>query len=255
MQPRLLFCDSDSAYRLALEKELKNSEFDIAFSNTADLLVAQFPISCPHILIMDILQHGYEGGEVVQYLLAQKNRPFIAVCTALQKEPVISRLLAEGVDYIISKPISPQRLAQTIRMLVEMYTSDYAGRLYSSARTEKKPLSLYVETTRVLGEIGIFPNLKGYHFAREAVVRIAEESRFIGRVTAEIYEDIAKKFGSTPDCVERNIRNAIETAWTKGNLAKINEIFGNSIDSNKGKPTNSEFIAMLADIIRMAGKR
>lgn len=246
MQPRILYCDADSSYRSALEKELKGSGFDITFSDTADMLVAQFPISCPHILIMDLIQCGYDGWEVIEYLLTQRNRPFIVVFSALLTDALNCRLLDMGVDYLLYKPLPPQEMHQRIEMIIELYKNRS-----TNVREQEKKESIYMETTRALSELGIYPNLKGYHFVREAIVTVCESNRLIGRVTGEIYEGVAAKFGSTADCVERNIRNAIENAWIKGDLNKINDMFGNSVDSNKGKPTNSEFIALLADKIRL----
>ena len=126
---------------------------------------------------------------------------------------------------------------------------------YVSKRTAPvKAKSLDVEVTNIIHQIGVPAHIKGYLYLREAILMVIRDVDLLGAVTKELYPLIADKYNTTPSRVERAIRHAIEVAWSRGNVDVVNSLFGYTIDVNRGKPTNSEFIAMIADKLRVENK-
>ena len=120
--------------------------------------------------------------------------------------------------------------------------------------TENKPVDLETEITSIIHEIGVPAHIKGYMYLREAISMVVNNVELLSAVTKELYPSIAKKYNTTASRVERAIRHAIEVAWSRGQIDTINKLFGYTINNGKGKPTNSEFIAMIADKLRLKNK-
>ena len=115
--------------------------------------------------------------------------------------------------------------------------------------------SLEIDITNIIHEIGVPAHIKGYHYLRDAIIMVVEDIDLLGAITKELYPAIAKANNTTPSRVERAIRHAIEVAWNRGKLETINSLFGYTVQNDKGKPTNSEFIAIIADKLRLERKR
>lgn len=147
-----------------------------------------------------------------------------------------------GVNYYIAKPINEAKLASNLQefLFYNKEKNSYANRMLTNSFVEK-------EITTILHEVGIPAHIKGYLFLREAIFRVYKQQDYLGQITKNLYPDIAKKFTSSSARVERAIRHAIEVAWNRGNVDCIDNIFGYTISADKAKPTNSEFIAMIAD--------
>lgn len=147
-----------------------------------------------------------------------------------------------GVNYYISKPINEAKLAANLQefLFYNKERNTYSSKVLSNSYVEK-------EITAILHEVGIPAHIKGYLFLREAIFRVYKQQDYLGQITKNLYPDIAKKFTSSSARVERAIRHAIEVAWNRGNVDCIDNIFGYTISADKAKPTNSEFIAMIAD--------
>lgn len=147
-----------------------------------------------------------------------------------------------GVNYYIAKPINEAKLAANLQefLFYNKEKNSFASQVLSNSFVEK-------EITTILHEVGIPAHIKGYLFLREAIFRVYKQQDYLGQITKNLYPDIAKKFTSSSARVERAIRHAIEVAWNRGNVDCIDNIFGYTISADKAKPTNSEFIAMIAD--------
>ena len=172
--------------------------------------------------------------------------------TAFGQENITQRVVALGADYYVLKPFNMEVLASRIRQLASSISVQQPA---ATIAHSIKPHSIDMQVTNVIREIGIPAHIKGYQYLRDAIMIIIDEVEILGSVTKILYPQIAEKYSTTPSRVERVIRHAIEVAWSRGNIDMINRLFGYTIKLEKGKPTNSEFMAMIADKLRMEQMR
>jgi two-component system response regulator (stage 0 sporulation protein A) len=211
----------------------------------------------PDVLILDNIMPYIDGFEIMERIpeMNLDKMPKIIMLTAMGHETLSRRAAALGADYYIVKPCDMSILVKRIYYI--------AGRenliLQSSGKTKKlvrddshfKSTSLESDITNLMHEIGVPAHIKGYQYLRTAIALCVNNMDLISAVTKELYPMIAKEYNTTSSRVERAIRHAIEVAWTRGRLETINSLFGYTIHTGKGKPTNSEFIALLSDKIRL----
>jgi len=203
----------------------------------------------PDIIVLDIIMPHLDGIGVLEKLATGyiANRPRIIMLTAFGQETVTQRAVELGADYYILKPFDFSVLASRIRQLSE-------GLQVNQYITSVKPKNLDVAVTNIIHEMGVPAHIKGYHYLRDAILMVINEINLLGAVTKELYPMIAQKYQTTPSRVERAIRHAIELAWDRGNVEMMTKFFGYTINLERGKPTNSEFIAMVADKLRIEAK-
>jgi two-component system response regulator (stage 0 sporulation protein A) len=209
----------------------------------------------PDVLILDIIMPHLDGLGVLEKLREMdiSPRPKIIMLTAFGQENITQKAVQLGASYYILKPFDMDVLASRIRQLVsnQSITS-------GSAKTNVVPMTkgrnLDANITSIIHEIGVPAHIKGYQYLREAITMVYNNIEILGAITKTLYPDIAVKFKTTPSRVERAIRHAIEVAWTRGNIDSISQLFGYTINISKSKPTNSEFIAMVADKLRIEHK-
>jgi two-component system response regulator (stage 0 sporulation protein A) len=172
--------------------------------------------------------------------------------TAFGQEDVTKKAVDLGASYFILKPFDMEHLASQIRQVSGTTTSSIrkSSTVYRS-QTEAKPKNLDASITSIIHEIGVPAHIKGYMYLREAISMVYNDIELLGSITKVLYPDIAKKFNTTASRVERAIRHAIEVAWSRGNIESISSLFGYTVSMTKAKPTNSEFIAMVADKLRL----
>lgn len=201
----------------------------------------------PDVVILDIIMPHLDGIGVLERLNSlSARRPKIIMLTAFGQESITQRVVELGADYYILKPFNMDVLASRIRQLATTIT---AQRPVVAQAIKARPVD--VEVTNIIREIGIPAHIKGYQYLRDAIMMIITEIDLLGAVTKVLYPMIAEKYATTPSRVERAIRHAIEVAWSRGNMDMINRLFGYTVKLEKGKPTNSEFMAMIADKLRM----
>jgi two-component system response regulator (stage 0 sporulation protein A) len=197
----------------------------------------------PDVMLLDIIMPHLDGIGVLERLAGRETRPKIVMLTAFGQETITQRVVEMGADYYVLKPFDLEVLANRVRQLCDRPTV-----------TRPRPVrtrSLDLDVTQLIHEIGIPAHIKGYLYLREAIVMAVARYDLLSAVTKELYPAIALKYNTTPSRVERAIRHAIEVAWNRGNLEVINSLFGHTVSQERGKPTNSEFIAMVADKLRM----
>lgn len=199
----------------------------------------------PDVLLLDIIMPRLDGLGVLEKLNDGPDRPRILMVTAFGQEQVAKHAAALGANYFIMKPFDLRILGERIRQVA----LPGASRPSNSSNRVRRQID--AEVTRLIHQVGIPAHIKGYQYLREAILLVIKDVDLLGAVTKELYPAIAGRFNTTPSRVERAIRHAIEVAWNRGNVDAINSIFGYTISSNRGKPTNSEFIAMVADHMRM----
>jgi two-component system response regulator (stage 0 sporulation protein A) len=204
----------------------------------------------PDVVILDIIMPHLDGIGVLERLsqMDLKKRPKIVMLTAFGQEKVTQKVIQMGADYYVLKPFDLEVLTSRVRQMVGN------GQEMTRPQAAPKPKTMDVEVTGIIHEIGIPAHIKGYHYLRDAIVMVVSRVELLSAITKELYPSIASKYKTTPSRVERAIRHAIEVAWNRGNLDLINSMFGHTVSQDRGKPTNSEFIAMIADRLRMGMK-
>ncbi|WP_410514709.1 sporulation transcription factor Spo0A [Paenibacillus sp. BR2-3] len=217
----------------------------------------------PDVLILDIIMPHLDGLGVLERLrdMDLNPAPKIIMLTAFGQENITQRAVQLGASYYILKPFDMEVLANRVRQLVGTpgsVTSSSNMNNYTSMKSNVVPLSkgknLDANITSIIHEIGVPAHIKGYQYLREAITMVYNNIEILGAITKTLYPAIAEKFKTTPSRVERAIRHAIEVAWTRGNIDSISHLFGYTINISKSKPTNSEFIAMVADKLRIEHK-
>ncbi|ADY56381.1 response regulator receiver protein [Syntrophobotulus glycolicus DSM 8271] len=212
----------------------------------------------PDLVIMDLVMPNLDGLEVLERIngRASINRPKIIMLTAFGHETLTHQAMVMGVDYFILKPFDLEILGKRIRTLTQdiEVTNTPPLQVCTSIATAGKAINLNVEVTTMMHQLGIPAHVKGYQYIRDAIMMVIEDVSLLGAVTKELYPAIAKKYNTAPSRVERGIRHAIELAWERGHMETLKRIFGYSMNIERQKPTNSEFIALLADKLRVMSK-
>ncbi|QGP94058.1 Stage 0 sporulation protein A [Neomoorella glycerini] len=205
----------------------------------------------PDVVILDIIMPHLDGIGVLEQLhaLNYEPRPKIVILTALGQENMTMRSMELGADYYILKPFDLEVLGNRLRQLANGQALPAAP-----AQANRGGRNMDVEVTRIIHQMGVPAHIKGYQYLREAILMVIDDISLLGAVTKELYPLVARKFMTTPSRVERAIRHAIELAWDRGNVEMMNKFFGYTINVERGKPTNSEFIAMIADKLRIGAK-
>jgi two-component system response regulator (stage 0 sporulation protein A) len=214
----------------------------------------------PDIAILDIIMPHLDGLGVLEKLrsMTLKKRPLFIILSAVGQDKITQRALALGAEYYIVKPFDVEVLVSRIRQLKDsshnpVIRSDYT---LESKTPYHIPVqrNLEVEVTNIMHEIGVPAHIKGYQYLRDAIMMVVKDLDIINSITKQLYPSIAREYNTTPSRVERAIRHAIEVAWSRGQVDTIDSLFGYTVSIGKGKPTNSEFIAMVADKLRLEMK-
>lgn len=243
----------------------------------------------PDIVVMDMILPGIDGIGILEELDRQElfRRPVIIIETALRMSHMVEEALKKGADYYMMKPISNRLLIQRMNQMAEgrgtglkpilpkEYVEEASAVSVASAvptmPTEQVSFrdvqkggrhtlqsggyqysgDLEMDITNILLEIGIPAHIKGYQYIREGIIMSFYDRNMLQYITKFLYPSIAKKYKTTSSSVERTIRHAIEVAWRRGNMEVLEEVFGNTVCAGKGKPTNSEFMALLTDKLRL----
>ncbi len=225
--------------------------------NEACELIAE---KLPDIAILDIIMPHLDGLGVLEKVrsMSLKKRPLFIILSAVGQDKITQRALSLGAEYYIVKPFDMDVLVSRIRQLKDsnqspIIRSDYTPEAKSSYRAPTQR-NLEVEVTNVMHEIGVPAHIKGYQYLRDAIMMVVKDLDIINSITKQLYPSIAREYNTTPSRVERAIRHAIEVAWSRGQVETIDALFGYTVSLGKGKPTNSEFIAMVADKLRLEMK-
>lgn len=209
----------------------------------------------PDVLVLDIIMPHLDGLGVLEQIqmMNLQPKPKIIMLTAFGQESITQRAVELGATYYILKPFDMEVLTERIRQMCKDHLSPKPLSNHLTPPLHKQN-NLDANITNVIHEIGVPAHIKGYLYLREAIIMVYKEVELLGAITKSLYPRIAKKFHTTPSRVERAIRHAIEVAWSRGNMESIRNLFGYTINVTKAKPTNSEFIAMVADKLRIEHK-
>ena len=245
-QKKIVVADAGEEFRRLLV-ELMEQEDDLeVVGDTADgaELVELCRQRQPDIVVMDmILAGGMDGMDVLDAISRLRQRPRVLILSGYIKGSVVDAAAAKGADFFVTKPC---RLSVVCERLRKVMTSGAEEVDYTA--------SLENQVTAIIHEVGVPAHIKGYQYLREAIMIAVNDMDVINAVTKVLYPEVAKRFNTTPSRVERAIRHAIEVAWDRGDLETLQKYFGYTVSNAKGKPTNSEFIAMIADRLQLQQK-
>ena len=200
----------------------------------------------PDLVVMDMILPGLDGlGLLDQLSIMKEKRPEVIVLSQFMSERIIAAAMEHGVYYYMTKPCRTESLLERMRQALTP-TGSAAGR-----GAVEEGVELSSQITSIIHEIGVPAHIKGYQYLREAILIAVEDMEVINAVTKVLYPEVARRYNTTPSRVERAIRHAIEVAWDRGDLETLQKFFGYTVSNTKGKPTNSEFIAMIADRLQL----
>ncbi len=248
---RVLIADAGEEFRGMLS-ETFNDENDMEIvGQTGDgAEVLRLVRACtPDILVMDLLLGNMDGMKVLESLPLP--RPKVLVLSSYVQGNVAEQAAIRGANYCMLKPCKPEAVVESARLILTQAQPVAETTLHPAFGTRR---SLESVVTAIIHEIGVPAHIKGYQYLREAIVMTVEDMDVINAVTKVLYPEVAKRFGTTASRVERAIRHAIEVAWDRGDLETLQKYFGYTVSNAKGKPTNSEFIAMIADRLQLQRK-
>ncbi len=257
---KIVIADDNKEFRGVLKDFLSSKNmFDIvAMADDGIKAVQAVERFEPDILILDIIMPHLDGLGVLEKLHKTdlKKFPKVIILSAVGHDKITQRAINMGVDYYIIKPFNFDSFSERLLQISGFETSKMHSRSREMIYNEsaEKELSLEAKITEILREIGVPAHIKGYQYLRTSIIEVVNNIELLGAITKELYPGIAIRYSTTASRVERAIRHAIEVACNRGKLETINSIFGYTIHNNKGKPTNSEFIAMIADKLRLEQK-
>ena len=253
----VLVLDDSSDFRQTTRDMLTGNGFRIVES-TGDPKTALECIRTkqPDVVIFDIIHAKTDGIAFLKEALSIRTTKRIryVVASSITSDVIIKEMMHLGASYYLVKPVNYDILSERLFQLCGKPSSTANAAAPQSILPTPIASDIEEQVTAIILEIGIPAHVKGYHYVRAAIILATEEPDTINAVTKIIYPTIAKQFGTSASRVERAIRHAIEVAWDRGNVDTLTSIFGYSINSNRGKPTNSEFIAMIADRLRLKNK-
>ncbi len=196
------------------------------------------------VLILDLIMPKKDGLYVLEELKKSKKQKNIIVLTSYNEPDTIRRVSEYGVRYFMLKPFDFKEFEKKILELIE-------GNKMQSQVIDLHDHNIQISITKILHQLGIPSHIKGYQYIREAISLVYTNPNLIGGITKELYPEIGQKYKTSVSRVERAIRHAIEVSWNRGDWSLMEEIFGHSVDIDKAKPTNSEFIVTIADKLRL----
>ena len=226
-------------------KRLFSEEQDFEVIGASEDGISAISMVCekkPKFLILELVLAGYDGMSVIEKIKEMKLPVKIIVLTALKSEEAVSKAISAGADYFMAKPYNSSVLINRMRALdekTENFVKDVVSGLHRTTLEEK--------ISKIFINVGIPPHIKGYSFLREGVKMAVEDPEIINNITKKLYPSIGEKYNTTASKVERAIRHAIEVAWNRGRIDNINSILGVRAYIGAEKPTNGEFIALVAD--------
>ena len=260
---RVVIADDNAEFSKTLSEHLNNEE-DMEVVGIAKDGTEAYDIilnKTPDVAILDVIMPHMDGLGILEKLnnSSIEKKPLCVMLSAVGQDKITQRSIALGAQYYMVKPFEISLLIQRIREFkyyqplpvkdtLNQIKSPYITITPEEVKTEK---NLEALVTNIIHEVGVPAHIKGYQYLREAIMMVVNDIEVINQITKILYPTLASKFKTTSSRVERAIRHAIEVAWARGQIDTMDSIFGYTVNANKGKPTNSEFIAMIADKLRL----
>ncbi len=211
----------------------------------------------PDVVLLDLIMPKLDGLSVMERINQDrtiKKHPKFIVISAIGQEGITEDAFNLGAHYYIMKPFDNEMVLNRVKSIKNCITDGKFSHLSGNGNEKRVIENLENQVTDMIHEVGVPAHIKGYQYLRDAIMMVIEEPEMLNSITKILYPTIAKRNQTTPSRVERAIRHAIEVAWSRGNMDIINSLFSYTVSTGKGKPTNSEFIALIADKIRLQNK-
>lgn len=260
---RVLVADDNVAFGMII-CEFLESQNDIEVTarvENGEDAIEMIEKTHPDIVVLDIIMPRLDGlGVLTRYKnVSSTEKPLFIVLSAVGQDTITQQALSLGAIYYIVKPFDLSVLVERIRELVRSHSPtvlrmDPAPPVSAGIKAVPSADNVQAKVTQIMRDVGVPAHIKGYQYMRDAILMAVKDKEIISAVTKRLYPELAKNYKTTPSRVERAIRHAIEVAWNRGRVDTINDLFGYTINTRKGKPTNSEFIAMVADTLRLSDK-
>ena len=265
----VLIADDNQEFSTTLATYLKNQDDMAVVGRAKDGNEALDMVSSlmPDIILLDVIMPHLDGIGVLEQInmIKMNKKPICIMLSAVGQDKITRRAIELGAEYYVVKPFDIDLLITRIRELKNYkpsQTNNFIARekeigiqkpqyIDISNMSANKEDNLEALVTNVIHEVGVPAHIKGYQYLREAIIMVVNDIDVINQITKCLYPQIARKFHTTPSRVERAIRHAIEVAWGRGQQDVVENIFGYTVSASKGKPTNSEFIAMISDKLRL----
>ena len=248
---RVIIADGNAQFRHTTAEFFRTDKEIIRVEEATDGQAALEKMREEHfdVLITELVMPKLDGLDLLDQLrIESAHRPsVIIVVSYMRNDNLLQRSFAKGAGYVMLKPVEPEFLYRRMRDLLETCVNERDIGFAPPSAVK----SLDEKITSVFLSVGIPAHIKGYHFLREAIRMVYYKPELISKITKELYPGIAKRFNTTPSKVERAIRHAIEVSWTRGKIENINKLFGFNVYGKNDKPTNGEFIALVADKLLM----
>lgn len=258
---RILIADDNTKMIETLDKLISKEEDMEVCATAQDGLEAVDKIKKfkPDVVLLDIIMPKLDGLGVVERIRDKKQLekvPEFIVISGIGQDVVTENAFELGVAYYILKPFDNDVVLSRIRKLRSNLKGKFAvnGTGVYERINNRREHDLESDVTNIIHEIGVPAHIKGYQYLRDAIMMSVNDGEMLNSITKLLYPSIAKQHKTTPSRVERAIRHAIEVAWSRGKVDTIDELFGYTVNNGKGKPTNSEFVALIADKIRLEYK-
>lgn len=249
---RILIADTNREFRCGLKDTLKQEGFsEICECSEGTEVIKLAESFRPDVIVLDLVLPGKDALEIISLLksVPGKSAPAFIIVTSVCNTAMLSDAVSAGADYCMLKPCEYSSIITSINKALarnpeksSVHSSDFT---YGDLETQ---------VTQIIHQIGVPAHIKGYQYLRCAIMMTVEKADLINSITKELYPSVAKAYSTTSSRVERAIRHAIEVAWDRGDIDVINSYFGYTVQSTRGKPTNSEFIALISDNLRLKNK-
>lgn len=253
---KLLIADENPVWRAQVREGLMRAGYrnieEAVNGEEALLKISHFH---PEVVLLDVWLSKLDGIGVLRNARAMdwngEKAPSFIVVSSVSNQNIFIQASEAGADLCLLKPVNLASLSDHIQSIATHRMQDIPA--IALQETEKGP-DIESQVTQIIHQIGVPAHIKGYQYLRTAILLTIKDSDIINSVTKVLYPSVAKKYATTTSRVERAIRHAIEVAWDRGDVDTLNSYFGYTIQNNRGKPTNSEFIAMIADNLRLKYK-
>ena len=250
---RVLLANTDTMFIKGLRSHLESAGYEVVYecSNGNDALKKAIELQ-PDAVILGLMLPGKDGSQVIATVKAAHPAlaPVCIITTSVANPLMLNEAIAAGAEYCIMRPCDYEGLLTKLhKALTKRLCTPGIGTTGTVTMGD-----LEAQVTDMIHQIGVPAHIKGYQYLRCAIMMAVEDEQLIDSVTKRLYPSVARTFSTTSSRVERAIRHAIEVAWDRGDIDTINAYFGYTIQSSRGKPTNSEFIALIADKLRLRAK-
>lgn len=241
---KIVLADADEDFRTML-LELMDAEegMEVVFaSGDGERVLDYLKKGTADVLVLDSVLTNMDGLELMDHLNRMEKRPQVLMLSSFLRGNLPARAAEKGVAMMMGKPCRTATVVERVRQMEDI-------------TPPAVPVDMETQITTIIHEIGVPAHIKGYVYLREAILIAVDNMEVINAVTKVLYPAVGKRFGTTASRVERAIRHAIEVAWDRGDIEVLQKYFGYTVSNSKGKPTNSEFIAMIADRLRLQQKQ